>query len=93
MTGVVSISLYTYLNLNTSYSSYILIVIHKASDHQVISTLYDRFVNDIHNFSVNLKKRICCVMISVLVRGFEPQSGKTKDYDTGICCFSPQHAS
>ena len=31
-------------------------------------------------------------MVSVLVsseveRGFEPQSGQTKDYKIGICCF------
>ena len=36
-------------------------------------------------------------MYSVLVssavdRGFEPWSGKTKDYKIGICCFSTKHA-
>jgi len=25
-------------------------------------------------------------------RGFEPRSGKTKDYKIGICCFSAKHA-
>ena len=41
--------------------------------------------------------RIRGVMVSVLAsnaidRGFEPQSGHTKDYNTGICCFSAKHA-
>ena len=30
---------------------------------------------------------------SVVDRGFEPRSGKTKDYAIGICCFSAKHAS
>ena len=29
---------------------------------------------------------------SVVERGFEPRSGKTKDYKIGICCFSAKHA-
>ena len=37
-------------------------------------------------------------MVSVLVssevdRGLEPRSGKTKDYEIGICCFSAKHAA
>ena len=28
---------------------------------------------------------------SVVDRGFEPRSGKTKDYAIGICCFSAKH--
>ena len=37
--------------------------------------------------------QICGVFVSVLVwiavdRGFERQSGQTKDYNIGICCFS-----
>ena len=37
-------------------------------------------------------------MVSVLAssavdRGFEPQSGQTKDYAIGICCFSSKHAA
>jgi hypothetical protein len=24
--------------------------------------------------------------------GFEPQSGQTKDYEIGMCCFSAKHA-
>jgi hypothetical protein len=30
---------------------------------------------------------------SVVDRGFEPRSGQTKDYKTGICCFSAKHAA
>jgi hypothetical protein len=37
-------------------------------------------------------------MVSVLAssavdRGFEPRSGKTKDYEIGICFFSSKHAA
>ena len=40
--------------------------------------------------------RICGVIVSVLVsstvdRGFEPQSGQTKDYEIGIYCISAKH--
>ena len=28
---------------------------------------------------------------SVVDRGFEPRSGQTKDYTSGICCFSAMH--
>ena len=42
--------------------------------------------------------RIGGVMISVLTssavdRGFEPRSGKTKDYEIGICCSSTKHTA
>jgi hypothetical protein len=30
---------------------------------------------------------------SVVDRGFEPRSGQTKDYKSGICCFSAKHAA
>jgi len=38
------------------------------------------------------------VMVGVLASsavdlGFEPGSGKTKDYQIGICCFSDKHAA
>jgi hypothetical protein len=38
------------------------------------------------------------VMVSVLAvsavdRGFEPRSGQTKDYETGMCCYSAKHAA
>ena len=44
-----------------------------------------------------IKKRIGDVMVSMLSwsvvdRGFEPQSGQTKDYKSGICCFFTKHA-
>ena len=29
--------------------------------------------------------------LSAVDRGFEPRSGKTKDYKIGICCFSAKH--
>ena len=29
---------------------------------------------------------------SAVYRGFEPRSGQTKDYQSGICCFSAKHA-
>ena len=45
-----------------------------------------------------LSNRIGGVMVDVLVssavdRGFEPQSGQTKEYGIGICCFSTKHAA
>jgi hypothetical protein len=45
-----------------------------------------------------IRNRICGIMVSVLSlsavdRGFEPRSGKTKDYKIGICCFSTKHAA
>ena len=56
---------------------------------------------DLHKFLIDGKifskhihiNRISGVMASVLSssvvdRGFEPWSGKTKDYETGICCLS-----
>ena len=30
---------------------------------------------------------------SVVDRGFEYQSGQTKDYKIGMCCFSANHAT
>ena len=48
--------------------------------------------------SINQKHRIGGVMVCVLAssavdRGFEPQSGQTKDYNIGSCCFSAKHAA
>ena len=48
--------------------------------------------------NINQKHRIGGVMVCVLSssavdRGFEPQSGQTKDYTIGICCFSSKHAA
>ena len=36
---------------------------------------------------------VCVLASSAVVRGFEPQSGQTKDYNIGICCFSAKHAA
>jgi hypothetical protein len=41
---------------------------------------------------------IAGIMVSVLSlsavdRGFDPRLGQTKDYKTGICCFSAKHAA
>jgi len=33
------------------------------------------------------------IVSSTVARGFEPQSGQTKDYKIGICCFSAKHAA
>ena len=38
------------------------------------------------------------VMVSVLAsnvvdHGFKPRAGQTKDYETGICCFSVKNAA
>ena len=46
--------------------------------------------------SQNPHNRIGGLMVNVLAssvvdRGFEPQSGQTKDYKIGICCFSAKH--
>ena len=48
--------------------------------------------------NINQKHRIGGVMVCVLSssavdRGFEPQSGQTKYYKIGICCFSAKHAA
>ena len=46
----------------------------------------------------NILNRIGGVMVSMRASsavdsGFEPQSGQTKDYEVGICCFSAKHAT
>ena len=34
------------------------------------------------------------IFASIVVdREFEPQSGQTKDYNIGICCFSAKHTA
>jgi hypothetical protein len=53
------------------------------------------------NYCINMCiawNRIGDVMVNVVAssavdRGFEPQSGQTKDYAIGICCFSAKHAA
>ena len=42
--------------------------------------------------------RIGSVMVSVFAsnvvdHGFKPRAGQTKDYETGICCFSAKNAA
>jgi hypothetical protein len=36
---------------------------------------------------------VSMLALSAVGRGFEPQSGQTKDNKIGICCFSTQHTS
>jgi hypothetical protein len=48
--------------------------------------------------NINQKHRIGGVMVSVLAssevdRGFEPQSGQTKDNKIGMCYFSAKYAA
>jgi len=36
---------------------------------------------------------VSILTLSLIDRGFEPRSGKTKDYKIGICCFSTKHTA
>jgi hypothetical protein len=36
---------------------------------------------------------ISVLFSSAVDRGFDPQTGQTKDYEIGICCFSAKHAT
>ena len=36
---------------------------------------------------------VSVLALSVVDRGFDHQSGQTKDYKIGICCFSAKHAA
>ena len=36
---------------------------------------------------------VSMLALSVVDRGFEPRSGKTKEYKIGICCFSAKYAA
>ena len=55
--------------------------------------------NQMHYFSFyKVQNRISSVMASMLAssvvdREFDPQSGQTKDYEIGICCFSTNHTA
>ena len=49
-------------------------------------------------FSLGKANSIGGVMVIVLApsavdRGFDPRSGQTKDYKSGICCFSAKYAA
>jgi len=53
----------------------------------VLSSYHDTFthINFIGGVIVSL------LASSVVDRGFEPRSGRTKDYETGMFCFSAKH--
>ena len=64
----------------------------------------NKTMNMLHSIVLNWVRasipasRIDGIMVSVLAssavdRGFEPQSGQTKDFNIGICCFSAKHAA
>ena len=36
---------------------------------------------------------VSVIVSSAVYRGFEPRSGKNKDYKIGMCCFSAKHAT
>ena len=36
---------------------------------------------------------VSVLAVSAVDRGFDHQSGQTKDYKIGICCFSAKHAA
>ena len=36
---------------------------------------------------------VSMLALSVVVCGFEPWSGQTKDYKISICCFSAKHSA
>jgi hypothetical protein len=62
----------------------------KSKQRNVIN---NRFSSTFTERSTNILNRIYGAMVSVLSsrlvdRGFEPQSGETKDYEIGMCCFS-----
>ena len=76
--------------------------VHCISSGQSLMTLLEKQPIEIslswmHKF-LNQINRIDGVMVSVLAssavdRGFEPRSGQTKDYESGICCFSAKHVA
>ena len=52
----------------------------------------------VHTQHLPSSNRIGGVMVRVLAssvveRGFEPQSGQTKDYKIGICCYSAKNVA
>ena len=68
------------------------------SNWESLVCTYEHLV-DFYSYIIYLQiYRIGGVMDSVLTssavdRGFEPRSGKTKDYKIGICCFPSKHAA
>ena len=68
---------------------------HKRNEGYVIVSTWTPLITGVNSGAPN---RIGGIMLSVLTsgvvdRGFEPRSGKTKDYKIGICYFSAKHAS
>ena len=90
----VTISRSTYLQFfqcNFLFSRFILIL-------QILSLILINQLIGSALFCFMFWNHICCVMVSMLAssvvnRGFKPQSGQTKDYKIGICCFSDKHAA
>ena len=54
-----------------------------------LSYLHVKFIT----YIVIINNCISVLISSVVVRGFEPHSGQTKEYKIGICCFSAKHAA
>ena len=82
------------------------ILVDNKVSHSVEIPSWIRYIDNIHTLSENIKfiytsfrngkKREHLTSLSYLAssavdRGFEPQSGHTKDYEIGICCFSTKH--
>jgi hypothetical protein len=53
---------------------------------RLVMKINNSYLFDITVFAIQLFR------VSFLVK-FEPQSGQTKDYKIGICCFSAKHAA
>ena len=52
-----------------------------------------RYIQALESFSIVSVVVIVGVLTSCAVdNDFEPQSGHTKDYEIGMCCFSVRHA-
>ena len=64
----------------------------------IIPAVYCKILELLTEYLFKMYNHIGGVLVSVLVssavdRGFEPRSGKTKDYAIGISCFSAKHAA
>ena len=56
--------------------------------------LYVEFITELNAHFNHIGGVMVSVFASSAVdRGFEPQSGQTKDYNIGICCFSAKYAT
>jgi hypothetical protein len=68
------------------------------ADPAICSGLFSSFNGQIAYFYCILYNCIIGVEVSVLTssavdRWFKPQSGQTKDYEIGICCFSAKNSA